>query len=271
MAVLSNIAKQWEIDHARGEMVAFRILDQALRDMALSIPLRNFTPVLIAPAIEANITPEKLAPAITRIWMRTASQSASRQRDEIVEQANIKALPTREDITEHLTRLLRTSRRVDLFSMALTFSGYLNAKITSILEETEDQTAAITAWLAFLASREFYRYQIARIARTETTGAANWGRQQSTQIMGILTQKTWLTMLDERVRDRPFPGFNHRVLHGVTIGSEELFSQGGVSLSYPGDPRAQPPLRSAGMIINCRCLAVYTPATDARGRTRIRF
>ncbi len=265
-----HIARRWMIDHARREKVAFRILQSAMRDMALSIPTANLSQAMAPAAISANVTPEKLAPAIYQIWMLNSMEEAQvtirEVEDSWGEQKNLSI----EELRGILSSQIRRMRRLDIAAMTLTFQNYLIAQINKLWDQSVDLNTVIIEWLTLLAATRFYAGGIARIARTETTASSNFGRQAASQTLGVLTKKTWLTMLDERVRADRYPRFNHRVLHGVTISASELFEQGGVSLRFPGDPMATPPARAAGMIINCRCMAVYTPDRDTRGRIQLR-
>jgi hypothetical protein len=54
--------------------------------------------------------------------------------------------------------------------------------------------------------------------------------------------KTWITMLDDRVRDHHIP------MHGVTVAAGQTFNVGGFNLHYPGEPVGPPDIW-----INCRC------------------
>ncbi len=263
------LAKKWQREHGRYENLAYRIVQQGVKEIASSLPPSGLTPALFPSTIVSNVTPQRFAPIVARIWTEVATQAAIKQNTQLINDLGQKALPTPSEVRAIISRLLTTRRRNDLSSMSRTFQRYLIAQLTAYYTALGDYNTVLAMFLASIASSLFYRPQSARIARTESTGAANYGQYSSAQILGIATEKTWLTMLDERVRARPYPGFDHRVLHGVTIGSEELFSQGGVSLSFPGDPLAAPPSRAAGMIINCRCLAVYTPIKTG-GSIRLR-
>lgn len=80
-----------------------------------------------------------------------------------------------------------------------------------------------------------------RIARTETTGAANFGAQESYTQAGVEKQE-WLATLDSRVRD------THAALDGDVVEIGDKFNNG---LRYPGDPAGD-----VSEIVNCRCTLV---------------
>jgi hypothetical protein len=55
--------------------------------------------------------------------------------------------------------------------------------------------------------------------------------------------KTWITMLDDKVRA------THRVLHGQSVPIGDTFDMGGAHLSFPGEPVGSPE-----NYLNCRCV-----------------
>jgi len=80
--------------------------------------------------------------------------------------------------------------------------------------------------------------QIDRISDIWGIAAANAARYYSAP----KAAKTWITMLDDRVRDHHIP------MHGVTVAAGQTFNVGGYSLHYPGEPVGPPDIW-----INCRC------------------
>jgi len=81
----------------------------------------------------------------------------------------------------------------------------------------------------------------ARIARTEATPAANFGKMQAFRRAGART-KWWLSQRDERVR------LDHVDADGQVRPLGEPFVVGGELAMFPGDPNLSP-----GNRINCRC------------------
>jgi len=87
-----------------------------------------------------------------------------------------------------------------------------------------------------------------RNARTAVTGAENRGRQDSFERateMGIVLERTWLSVHDQRVRDA------HEELDGQTVGVDEPFVNSLGEIMYPGDPNADP-----ANTYNCRCTII---------------
>ncbi len=87
-----------------------------------------------------------------------------------------------------------------------------------------------------------------RNARTYTTAAENKGRLDSYERadkLGIKMQKKWIATLDDRTR------MEHRHLDNMVVDYDDDFKVDGYTISYPGDPAAEPE-----MFYNCRCTLV---------------
>lgn len=87
-----------------------------------------------------------------------------------------------------------------------------------------------------------------RNARTAMTGAQNAGRQASyerAQNMGIVMEKQWLAVMDNRTRHA------HIELDGVRVPVDEKFENEIGEIEYPADPNADP-----ANIYNCRCTMI---------------
>lgn len=117
--------------------------------------------------------------------------------------------------------------------------------------------------------KSFYRWQSERIARTETTAAANHAALQAADDTGFVMVKEWISVgrgLDGRTREHEKgDDFDHVDMDAVTVpryGKFEMMSADGVKeeLDFPGDPRG-----SAANVINCRCTVALRPKRDRAG------
>jgi len=87
---------------------------------------------------------------------------------------------------------------------------------------------------------------IARIADTETHRIANTAALDTAKYAGA-RNKTWVTMLDDRVRD------THNYLEGMTVDIDEDF------YTYDGDHASAPGLfELAENNVNCRCELLFS-------------
>ena len=128
------------------------------------------------------------------------------------------------------------------------------------LKETTDEVYKI------MRSPRFYRWEAERIARTETTGAANYSAVKTGDVSGFVMQKRWISAIDVRTRTHLVGDFDHRKMNGTRVGLKENFifnkeTLNEDALGYPGDPKGR-----AGNVINCRCTVAVIPARDKNGR-----
>jgi hypothetical protein len=138
---------------------------------------------------------------------------------------------------------------------------YLIAEIEKGIAQglTIDKIATNMAKL--VNSRTFYRWQAMRIARTETTAAANLGALVATDTTGVVYDKLWISANDARTRRRPVSRYDHGELHLTKVGENEDFVDNGAVLRFPADPKAP-----AGATINCRCSVSLVPRRGPDGR-----
>lgn len=101
---------------------------------------------------------------------------------------------------------------------------------------------------------DFNRTRALRIARTESTTAANQGALLGADGSDYQTNKMWLAVLDANTRPA------HVTANGETVALDETFLVGGESLAFPGDPAG-----SAKNIINCRCALAIIPVIGENG------
>lgn len=87
------------------------------------------------------------------------------------------------------------------------------------------------------------------IAESETNNSANYDDLQDAIESG-LTQKTWVTMRDNKVRE------SHVVLDGATIGVDELFQVGDAEMRFPCDEELA--FDYPEEIVGCRCTVIYS-------------
>lgn len=82
------------------------------------------------------------------------------------------------------------------------------------------------------------------IAETETNNSANYDELQDMIAEGK-TQKTWVTMQDNKVRE------THMAIDGMTIGIDDLFEVGDALMRFPCDEEMA--YDSPQETVNCRC------------------
>lgn len=165
----------------------------------------------------------------------------------IAEHGGKKIVSVRKGLVNEVIRLI--ARRVQ--------EGGRRSSIQDITRELEST----------ILSRGFFRWQIERIVRTETTAASNFGALRAGQSSRIMTGKQWISSHNGRTR-RIGKGdlYDHYVMHKrITDDINTPFrvpgARGDDLLDYPGDPKGQ-----AANVINCRCAVAVVPIRDANGK-----
>jgi uncharacterized protein with gpF-like domain len=106
-----------------------------------------------------------------------------------------------------------------------------------------------------LSDKDFNRDRALRIARTESTTAANKGAFLGGESSDYETGKIWIPVLDANTRP------DHAAMDGQpAIGMDELFMVGNSEMMYPGDISAP-----ANEVINCRCSLAVVPLVGSNG------
>lgn len=107
-----------------------------------------------------------------------------------------------------------------------------------------------TAIAQIEAEDPVWQVRAERIARTESTGAANYAALQALAAEGA-THKQWLAARDKRTRD------SHAEADGQVQPLKEPFLVGDSPLMMPGDPNG--PARET---VNCRCTMISADPAD---------
>jgi len=88
-------------------------------------------------------------------------------------------------------------------------------------------------------------YVAERAARTGTISTSNTGSHSAHEDADSVVGEQWLATLGPRTRD------SHEAAHNQVVAVDTAFNVGGISMQYPGDPRAP-----IGEVANCRCAPV---------------
>lgn len=268
-----QIRRQWDRWHGAYERRAFRIINREFRKLASGLPLENLTrnnPELL---LQSNITQEQIFQVFVRIWTEVGTIHGRRVITQLEQEIGKKNKPLFNDQYQKLLiDYIRRFAGPRIVSVRSTYIAHLLKIIQNTMaEDTQQDLEPIRDKLyAYFKSQGFYRWEMMRIARTETTGAANYGALKAGDTVGIVQEKMWITNEDERTRRFPEDSFDHAIMDGVRLPKNTPFQQRGVSLQFPGDPAAQPARWSAGMVINCRCTVQMVPKRDDNGRLILR-
>lgn len=254
--------KRWIRRHGRYEKQAYKIFIRALRDMANNIPFDFMNESNYKMLVENNVTQDDLVNAYYEVYNEIGKKEGEWTGKFINKQ--IKEWTLSSFLSEWDKRLLtwllqNSSYRI--VTVRQDFIKYIQEFLAFGLNDGKTIQEMARELQVLINRRNFYRWQALRIARTETTAAANYASTVSSSISGVVTDKVWISAQDARTRRPPESQFNHYAMNGVRVAYNEAFNVSGENLMFPGDPKG-----SAGNVINCRCSSAVVPRRDRNGR-----
>lgn len=121
-------------------------------------------------------------------------------------------------------------------------------------------------WSVFQMMQEIQKlgltsYRAELIARTETSRAANQAAMLGAVSTGLMTEKEWISIQDNRTRRIPRNNYDHLHMDGKRTPVDKPFTVPGLTsvdiMEFPGDPNG-----SAGNVCNCRCTVGFEVVRD---------
>ena len=260
--------RQWLRSHRAYEKRAYRILKNTFRALGNSIPFDQLTNVNYPSVIWDAIPERPIYDAYIQIYLQIGIIHGNRIGKGI--NKDIKEF-TASQFEENFRRYVYVWMRDTLgfritsvrqeyikYIIALIDEGRANNK--TILEISKDITKLIN-------QRNWYGWQSLRIARTESTSAANLSAIQAGNASGVVWEKVWISATDNRVRRPPKSHFDHFEMNGKTVLKGDFFDVNGERIEFPGAQMTQHGRpTSAGNIINCRCAVAVRARRDRHGR-----
>ena len=260
--------RRWLLYHGRYERRAFTIFRKALQSATSLIPFEEMSELTYPTVIQMNVGAEAIEQGYEETYVQIGSVHGKRVGAEINKQLKrfeigFFDIQFRRQVRQWLIDNVSTR----IVSVRQELIKYLITYIADRIEEGETMSEIVTALKKHIATRGFYRWQIERIVRTETTAAANLGAMTAGDVSGVLMVKEWVSSADGRTR-RHEKGdlYDHWDMDGVRVGKEEDFSVPNIltgipdNIGFPGDPKGQ-----AANVINCRCTAGLIPQRDLNG------
>lgn len=257
---------QWRKWHGAYERRAFRIFRRAIKQCYDAIPVDGLDYNNYRVLIDLNVLPNPIYSAYVEVYTTIGLIHGNRVGQGINRDIKDYSRPL---FSEELQRTILEWVRDNCGLRITSVIDTIREKVISLVEQAIEQNLTIEQMQAFLrraiADPKFTRYQALRIARTETTTAANHAAMVSGETSGIVLEKNWISTIDSRTRHKPEDQWDHRIMNNVTIGQFDKFtliSKRGVreELEFPGDPKG-----SSGSVINCRCAVALIPKRDSNG------
>lgn len=158
--------------------------------------------------------------------------------------------------SEYWRKLMSLFYQTDAADRVTNVTETTKDQIRQLLDDSQGMTTSEKATYITdqLNDPDFNRMRALRIARTESTTAANYGASLGNESADFLTAKQWIAVLDANTRP------DHADAHGQVVDSEDYFDVGGFEAMYPGDMSLP-----AKEVINCRCVVAYVPILGENG------
>jgi len=258
---LRKYRSTWLRLHKGYEKKAYTVFIRSLRDSANRVPWEQLDKGNYQMLIEFNINDVEIQKAFFDIYFTIGSLHGKRVGNGINKESKA-FLPDSfiEAYRDFIKMFVGDSLGLKITSVRQSMVGYLIEEIQKGITEGKDIREIARNMQKLINSRNFYRWQALRIARTETTAAANYGAIKAGESSGVGLDKVWISAMDSRTRRRPDDKYDHWELNGVKVPSNGLFQDGNAFLRFPGDTKAP-----AGAVINCRCTTALVPKRDENG------
>lgn len=254
--------KIWLKLHRSYEKKAFAIFRKGLREAAKKIPFDNLDKYNYIPSIEFNVNQNDIFKAFYNAYSTIGMLHGNRiVRGIIKDTKGVEIDIFQQVFRTSLQQWLLENAGLSITTVRQSLIDYLIGEIKQGISEGYDVREMAKRIERLVNSRGFYRWQALRIARTETTAAANYGATVAGNTSPWVLEKVWISAEDARVRRPPESRYDHVRLNGVKVGENELFEDNGAFLRFAGDPKSP-----AGARINCRCANALQPKRDSNGR-----
>ena len=258
--------KRWLRQHSQYEKLAYKELLKGFRDLANGIPFVFMTTDNYEDFLNTNLQQDQFINIYYNIYREIGLIHGKRVGRNINKQIKEFTMPAfTSEFERNLLTWLFDNAIYRVSDVRRTFLEYLRKEIAVMVDNNLTMREIAKELQARVNKRNFYRWQALRIARTETTAAANYASLQAGKIIGILMDKVWISAADSRTRRPPKSEFNHLAMNGVKVDENEKFKvpfNGKFEeMEFAGDPKG-----SASNTINCRCSNVLVAKRDKDGR-----
>ena len=261
--MIRQYRKQWLRWHSSYERTARIIFQRTFKEIAKDIPFERMSAGTYKAYLQTHVSKEKIFDSYVKVYSEIGTKHGKRVGVQINKQINEKNFTIDGFLNEFqrtLINFLATNEGSRITTVRQSYIQYLTQIMTKGIEEGKTMSMISTDMTKLIKSRNFYRWQALRIARTETTAASNYAATVSSSVSGVLMDKVWVSALDARTRREPESHFDHYHMNQVKVPLDKPFEVSGEKLMFPGDPKG-----SAGNVINCRCSVAQVVRRDANG------
>jgi hypothetical protein len=239
------------------ERKAYRIVQKHISTILNKIPYQNATLSTYELLINGNISEEDVYLMFKELYETIGIDYGNQVNKEIEKTKKVNIL-FNEYLLSQILLFLSKEGGLKITSVRDILISYIIKSIKETLKVNGTVIDLKDAIYQIVSKpNQFYKWQALRIARTETTSAANFAAFETAKQSDLLLDKVWISVQDDRTRLNPF---DHLDMNNQKQDLEKPFFVGGENIQYPGDSKA-----SAGNVINCRCSVSFIPRRDANG------
>lgn len=261
--MIKQFRKQWLRWHKAYEKKSLSVFQQTFKTIANGIPWQSMTDNTYQATIALNVSNELIQQAYFDVYRTIGEVHGKRVGQNINKQINQKNF-TLDSFLSVFERVIidwvvnNAGQRIT--TVRESYIKFLTEIVARGISEGKPISQIATEMQKTIKSRKFYRWQAFRIARTETTAAANFAATVAGDTSGVQMDKVWVSAIDSRTRRRPEDQFDHYEMNGKKVPLDEAFDVNGEKMMYPGDPNG-----SAANNINCRCTVGQVVRRDSDG------
>jgi hypothetical protein len=258
--------KRWLRWHSQYEKIVFRKLMKNFREAGNSIPFNFINKDNYEVLIRQSLSTDKMISLYADFYREVGIIHAKRVGKEINKETKDFTLNAfLSNFERNIIGWLYENSLSNIESVKGTYINYLKNLFIKGIDENKTLREITDDITKLINKRNFYKYQALRIARTETTAAANHSSLVVSETSNLVYDKVWIATEDYRTRRLPDDAFSHFAMNGVAVPADEPFSvqgkRGVEKIMFAGDPKG-----SAGNIINCRCANALRPRRDENGK-----
>ena len=258
--MIRQYRKQWLKWHNGYERTARIIFQRTFKEIAKDIPFDRMSVGTYKSYLQTHVSKEKIFDSYVKVYSEVGTKHGKRVGVQINKQINQKNFNVDGFLNEFqktLINFLVTNEGSRITTVRQSYIQFLTQIMTKGIADGKTISIIATDMTRLIKSRNFYRWQALRIARTETTAASNYAATVSSSVSGVLMDKVWISALDERTRQGKF---NHLEMNQKRVPLDKAFNVSGEKLMFPGDPKG-----SGGNVINCRCSVAQVVRRDSDG------
>lgn len=254
--------RRWMIQHRGYEKLAYSIFLESFRDVANKIPFNFINESNYEIIIQSTISRQTISESYFKVYSEVGKIHGQRVGKSINKQIKEFTLSSfLNQFEKNLLEWLFNNAGTRIVSVRDTYAKYIVDFIGKGILSDMTLVEVVRELEKAISSPKWYRWQLLRIARTETTAAANYGSTIASTISGVATDKVWISAVDARTRKPPKSSYNHLAMNGTRVPQFEKFNVNGDLIDFPGDPKGK-----AQNIINCRCSSTVVVRRDKNGK-----